>query len=229
MRFILRYTNPWTWTNLTISYTLIITAHYICLELILCNLFLPIGYDVNVQYFTLLVGQSQQTCLVMLTLFVWTLQLDQRTVGTKTTTHKQENLVTCLMLGEQNDYKMFCSWIIHRLLNYSKLLPLLSLKEILTCQMNLLLSQRSSTTLGYSAKGNASEDLRFIWVTSQSTEIIVRETCLLFCRQTITEWILRSAVQQTVLSLLISCAVNCVRQTSFDWQHIVKYCNINLL
>jgi hypothetical protein len=117
----------------------------------------------------------------MLALFVWTLQLDQRMEGTKTTKHKQENLMKYLMLGEPNDYKIFCSWMIHRLMSYSKLLPLLSLKEEVT------LSQRSSITLGYSAKGNAFEDLKFIRGTSQATGIIVQETCLLFGRQTITE------------------------------------------
>jgi hypothetical protein len=51
----------------------------------------------------------------------------------------------------------------------------------------VILSERSSITLGYSAKGNAFEDLKFIKVTSQSTRIIVLDTCLLSGRQTTTE------------------------------------------
>ena len=49
------------------------------------------------------------------------------------------------------------------------------------------LSQCSYITLGYSAKGNAFDDLKSIRVTSQSTGIIVLEICILFGRQTITE------------------------------------------
>ena len=42
--------------------------------------------------------------------------------------------MTDLMLDEPNDYKLFCSWMIRHLMSYSKLLPLLSLKEILMCE-----------------------------------------------------------------------------------------------
>jgi hypothetical protein len=42
--------------------------------------------------------------------------------------------MTDLMLDEPNDYKIFCSWMIQLLMSYSKLLPLLSLKEILMCE-----------------------------------------------------------------------------------------------
>ena len=49
------------------------------------------------------------------------------------------------------------------------------------------LSQRSSITLGYSAKGSAFEDLTFGRGTSQATGIIVQVTCLPFGKQTITE------------------------------------------
>jgi len=46
--------------------------------------------------------------------------------------------MTHLKLDEPNDYKIFCSWVIHRLISYSKLLPLLSLKEIMMCQKKSL-------------------------------------------------------------------------------------------
>jgi len=46
--------------------------------------------------------------------------------------------MTDLMLDEPNDYKIFCIWKIHRLMSYSKLLPLLSLKEILMCEKQSL-------------------------------------------------------------------------------------------
>jgi len=50
-----------------------IIAQYRCLELIRCSLFLLRRLYMTVQYFILLVGQSKRTCLLMLTLFVWTL------------------------------------------------------------------------------------------------------------------------------------------------------------
>jgi len=74
----------------------------------------------------------------MLTLFVGTLQLDQRMVGTKTTTHRQEILVSYLIMAELNDYKIFCCWMIHRLISYPKLPALLSLKGTLMCQKKSL-------------------------------------------------------------------------------------------
>jgi len=51
---------------------------------------------------------------------------------------RTQNLMTDLMLDEPYDYKIFCSWKIHRLMSYSKLLPLLSPKEILMCDKQLL-------------------------------------------------------------------------------------------
>jgi hypothetical protein len=46
--------------------------------------------------------------------------------------------MTDLMLDEPNDYKKFCSWMIDRLMSYSKLLPLLSLQEIVMCEKQSL-------------------------------------------------------------------------------------------
>jgi len=45
--------------------------------------------------------------------------------------------MTDLMLDEPNDYKIFCSWKIHRFMSCSKLLHV-SLKEILMCEKQSL-------------------------------------------------------------------------------------------
>jgi hypothetical protein len=71
-------------------------------------------------------------------------------------------------------------------------------------------SQRLSITLRCLATGNNFEDLKFIRVTSQSTGIIVQETCLLLGRQTVTEWILRSTVHR-----LFNILRNIMSQSSF--------------
>jgi hypothetical protein len=57
-------------------------------------------------------------------------------------------------------------------------------------------SQRLFITLRYLATGNNFEDLKFVSVISQSTRIIVLETCLLLGRQKVTERILRSSVHR---------------------------------
>jgi len=74
---------------------------------------------------------SEQANMIIDADATWTPQLDQKMVGTKTTTHRRENLMSYLTLGEPNDYKIFCSWMIHRLMSFPKLLTLLSLKGTL--------------------------------------------------------------------------------------------------
>ena len=72
------------------------------------------------------------------------------------------------------------------------------------------------------ATGNTSEDLRFIRVTSQSTGIIVLETCSLVGTKTVTEWILRNAAHRlfnTLHNILCQSNVNLT-------QHAIQPFNI---
>jgi hypothetical protein len=84
----------------------------------------------------------------------------------------------------QTTAECFCGSTVHRTMGYSTLLLLHSLKKYQHARNNNI--QRLSTTLRYVANGNIFEDLKFIRVTYQSSEIIVLEMCL----QTLTEWLL---------------------------------------
>jgi len=62
-------------------------------------------------------------------------------------------------------------------------------------------TQHLSILLCDFANGNNFEDLKFIRVTSQSTEITVLETCLLLDRQTLTETTLCNTVHKQFTKL----------------------------
>jgi hypothetical protein len=80
--------------------------------------------------------------------------------GAKSDTNEDHNTHTeILRLSEPNDYKIFCSWIVHHLMSYSRLLPQQSLKEIHARSYH---SWHLSIILGYLNTGNAIEDLKFI-------------------------------------------------------------------
>jgi len=57
-------------------------------------------------------------------------------------------------------------------------------------------SQRLSITLRYLDTGNDLADMKFIRVTSQSTGIIMQETCLVLGRQTVPEYTERNTVHR---------------------------------
>jgi hypothetical protein len=60
------------------------------------------------------------------------------TNGTKEDDITHTKTIPALWLNELNDYKNFCGSVIHHVLSYSSLLPLQSLKEILTCEKQSL-------------------------------------------------------------------------------------------
>jgi hypothetical protein len=57
-------------------------------------------------------------------------------------------------------------------------------------------TQHLSITLYYFANGNNFEDLKFVWVTSQSTGITLLETCIPLDRQMVTETTLFNTVRR---------------------------------
>jgi hypothetical protein len=86
--------------------------------------------------------------------------------------YTHEDLMTDLILNEPNNYKIFCDWMFHHLMSYSRLFPLQSLKEVHA--MSSHSSQLLFITLRYLDKGNIFEDLKFMSATSpQSTGIII--------------------------------------------------------
>ena len=56
------------------------------------------------------------------------------TNGTKEDHITHMKTLPVLRLNEPNDYKNFCGSVVHHVLSYSSLLPLQSLKEIVTCE-----------------------------------------------------------------------------------------------
>jgi hypothetical protein len=89
------------------------------------------------------------------------LSLDQRMIKKKITTHTIKNIMTYLRLNEPNGDNIFCGWIVNHLLSYSRLLPLQSTKDLLTCE-KLSLYQILSITLCYLEGGNTFEALKFV-------------------------------------------------------------------
>jgi len=93
------------------------------------------------QYFVLLLGDSRAVYVaIALTVCLkkgkeW--PLDQRSVH-KETQYTRENLTRDLWASEPNDYKFFCGCMVHYLISHARLLPLQSLKEILTCKKQSL-------------------------------------------------------------------------------------------
>jgi hypothetical protein len=84
--------------------------------------------------------------------------------------------MTDLRLSEPNGYNIFCRWIVHHLLSYSKLLPLESTKDLLTCEKQSV-CQILFITLCYLDGGNTFEALNIIRARSpQSIGIPVLET-----------------------------------------------------
>ena len=60
------------------------------------------------------------------------------TNGTKEDDITHTKTFPALWLNELNDYKNFCGSVIHQVLSYSSMLPLQSLKEVLTCEKQSL-------------------------------------------------------------------------------------------
>jgi len=118
--------------------------------------------------------------------------LDQRVVRRPQYTY--ERLMTDLILQWAKKLQFFLSdSTLHYLTGHSRELSLRSLKKHYHTR-RVAFSQHVFITLRYLATGNNVEDLKLLKVTSQSTGIIVLETCLLLNRRTATEWILRSIV-----------------------------------
>ena len=120
-------------------------------------------------------------------------------------------------LNEPNDYKIFCGWLVHHWMSYSRLLPLQLLKEIYARSSHT--QSVLSIMLGYLASGDTFEDLKFInAISPQSIGILILETCLLLGRQMITKRILCKTVYRlfNIFSLhtittrwsVISCSIN---------------------
>ena len=141
--------------------------------------------------------------------------LDQREVQKKTTTHTWKSH-EILEDKWAKWLQHFLPAMVHYLMGYPRLLPLLSLKEVLMGEKRLSIMLRCLAT------GNIFEYFKFVRVTSRSTAVIVLETFLLLGRRTVTEWILCNALHRRFKILH-----NILCQTSFDWHNI--FCHPSVL
>ena len=66
--------------------------------------------------------------------------------------------MTDFRLNEPNDYKIFCSWLVHHWMSYLRLLPLQLLKEIYARSSHT--QSVLSVMLGYLSSGDTFEDLK---------------------------------------------------------------------
>jgi len=81
--------------------------------------------------------------------------LDQRMVPMKAIIHTHKNLMTNFRLNEPNDYKIFCGWLVHHWMSYSRLLPLQLPKDIYARSSHT--QAVLSIMLGYLASGDTLE------------------------------------------------------------------------